>query len=213
MMLSYATGETISAIARSLQTNRPKVERCIDKALQLGSLTALEDMPRKGRPARITPEARAWVVSLACQKPVDLGYPEELWTARLLASHVREHCKAAGHPSLLKLARGTVSKILSQQTIRPHKISYYLERRDPEFDQKMAQVLCIYKQVQVLHELEAQSDAPLTPPYSPPFRREGLSGPVAGAFCDRARRKRSHRYGEDARPSETAQTRGLTAPQ
>ncbi len=162
MMLSYASGETISSIARALQTNRPKVERCIDKALQLGPLTALEDVPRKGRPTAITPEARVWVVSLACQKPGDLGYPEELWSTRLLARHVREHCTAAGHPSLSKLARGTVSKILSKHDIRPHKVRYYLERRDPEFDDKMAQVLFIYKQVQIIQEQESPSEAPLT---------------------------------------------------
>ena len=130
--------------------------------MQLGSSTALEDVPRKGRPAKIPPEARAWVVPLACQKPAELNYPEELWTARLLASHIRQHCKVAGHPSLSKLARGTVSKILSQQNIRPHKISYYLERRDPEFDQKIAQVLFVYKQVQIMQEQGNQSEAPLT---------------------------------------------------
>lgn len=144
MMLSYADGSTLSSIARSLHTNRPKVERCIDKALQLGALAALADAPRSGRPAQIPAEARVWVVSLACQKPKDLGHPEELWTTRLLAEHVHANCHAAGHSSLARLGRGTVSKILASQSLRPHKITYYLERRDKDFDQKMAQVLFIY---------------------------------------------------------------------
>ena len=105
------------------------MERCVDKALQLGALMALQDIPRSGRPRQIPAEARAWVVALACQKPKDLGYPEELWTTRLLAEHVRRHCHAAGHPRLSKLARGTVSKILSQRAVRPHKVAYYLKRR------------------------------------------------------------------------------------
>jgi len=126
MLLAYAHGETISAIARALHTNRPKVERCIDKALQWGALSALADAPRPGRPAQIPDNARAWVVALACRKPKELGYPEELWTTRLLAEHVRAHCQAAGHPSLSQLARGTVSKILASQPVRPHKITYYL---------------------------------------------------------------------------------------
>lgn len=150
MLLSYADGANVSEIARRLHTNRPKVERCIDKALQFGSAAALDDVTRSGRPAQIPPEARAWVVSLACEKPKALGYPEELWTTRLLAEHVRGHCEAAGHPSLKHLARGTVSKILSRHEIRPHKISYYLEQRDPEFDQKMRQVLYVYRQVDLL---------------------------------------------------------------
>ena len=152
ILLGYAGGETISSIARRLRTNRPKVERCIDKALGLGPLAALSDIPRSGRTPTITPEARAWVVSLACQKPKDLGYSYELWTMRLLSQHIRRHCDQAGHPSLARLARGTVSKILRQSKIRPHKITYYVERRDPEFESKMAQVLFVYKDVELLSQ-------------------------------------------------------------
>jgi transposase len=152
ILLAYAAGESINAMARRLGTNRPKIERCVDKALQIGPLAALEDLPGRGKPAAISAEARAWVVSLACQKPKDLGHAAELWTTRLLASHVRQHCVAQGHPSLLRLARGTVSKILRQSQVRPHKISYYLERRDPDFDTKMAQVLYVYREVQILRE-------------------------------------------------------------
>ena len=115
----------------------------IGEDLGLGALAALGDLPRKGRPAHNTPEARAWVVSLACVKPTDLGYAQELWTTRLLARHVRAHCERAGHPSLLQLARGTVSKILAGCQLRPHKIEYYPEKRDPAFDEKMAQVLVV----------------------------------------------------------------------
>ncbi|BCJ88156.1 hypothetical protein [Effusibacillus dendaii] len=53
-----------------------------------------------------------------------------------------------GHPSVAQIGVGTVSQILSRQEIRPHKVTYYLQRRDPDFDAKMAQVLCVYQQVQ-----------------------------------------------------------------
>ncbi|PIU29444.1 MAG: IS630 family transposase, partial [Candidatus Hydromicrobium americanum] len=33
--------------------------------------------------------------------------------------------------------------------IKPHKMSYYTEKRDPDFDQKMTQVLHIYKEVEL----------------------------------------------------------------
>jgi hypothetical protein len=49
---------------------------------------------------------------------------------------------------LSKLAQGTVCKILGHEEIKPHKVRYYLERRDVEFEQKMADVLCIYREVQ-----------------------------------------------------------------
>lgn len=152
ILLAYAANESISSIARRLRTNRPKVERCVDKALEIGVRASLADLPRTGRNPTITPEARTWIMDLACQKPKDLGYSYELWTTALLAKHARKHADAVGHPSLRKLGRGTVSKILSQSAVRPHRIAYYLERRDVEFEAKMAQVLYVYKEVQLLHE-------------------------------------------------------------
>ena len=152
ILLRYHAGETVSEIARSLGTNRPRVERCVGKALDLGVTQALSDLPGRGRRPALTAEARAWVVSLACQKPKDLGYAQELWTTRLLAWHVRRHCEAVGHECLAKLGPGTVSKILAANQIHPHKIQYYLERRDPEFEAGMAQVLHVYREVQVWRE-------------------------------------------------------------
>jgi len=154
MLLAYAAGDSVSAIARQIGTNRPKVERCINKALQFGPVASLRDLPRTGKRAKITPEDRAWVLSLACQKPKEVGYSYELWTTRLLAKHIRQHCQLSGHASLLKISRGTVSKILRRSNIRPHKMTYYLERRDPEFEAKMNQVLYVYKQVAMLHKAE-----------------------------------------------------------
>jgi transposase len=149
ILLRYYQGDTISAIAAALRTNRPKVERCIAKALQLGVRAALEDLPGRGRRARISDEDRTWVVNLACQKPKELGYAQELWTTRLLAKHIGKHCGEMGHPSLGKLGRGTVSKILAAHPVRPHKLEYYLERRDPEFEAKMIEVLHVYREVGV----------------------------------------------------------------
>jgi transposase len=150
IILSYSDGVSVSAIARQLQTNRPKIERCVDKVLQLGVKAALCDLPRTGKPPSITKEARTWVVSLACQKPKDFGYSYELWTTKLLSDHIKANCKKSGHSCLEKLSRGTVSKILTKSEIRPHKIKYYLEKRDPDFDVKMEQVLYVYREVEIL---------------------------------------------------------------
>src|SRR6185437_4283660 len=49
----------------------------------------------------------------------------------------REHATAAGHPSLARIVQGTVCKILTAQEVRPHKVRYYLERRDEAFEAKM----------------------------------------------------------------------------
>jgi transposase len=158
ILLRYHSGDTVSRIAAALRTNRPRVERCIAKALELGVRSALEDLPGRGRHPALSAEARAWVVSLACQKPKDLGYAQELWTTRLLAQHVRKHCLAAGHPSLQRLSRGTVSKILHANAVQPHKVHYYLERRDAEFEAKMKQVLHVYREVEIWHQRSAPSE-------------------------------------------------------
>ena len=149
-LLAWAPERSFAAIASLAETTGRKSQVCVEKALRYGPIAALNDLPRKGRTATITLEARSWIVSLACQKPKDLGYASELWTTKELAAHAREHCVAAGHPSLMKLRRGTVSKILRKNDVRPHKIVYYLERRDPEFETKMAEVLCVYKEVQLV---------------------------------------------------------------
>jgi Homeodomain-like domain len=60
-----------------------------------GPLAALDDRPRPGKEPTITPEAKAWLVSLACEKAKEHGYPHELWTTRLLARHARDNAPAA----------------------------------------------------------------------------------------------------------------------
>jgi hypothetical protein len=154
----YAGGQTVSAIAAALHTNRPKVERCVSKALELGFRAALRDLPGRGRRRSITDEDSAWVVNLACQKPKDLGYAQELWTTRLLAEHIQKHCLAEGHPQLQKLGRGTVSKILSAHPLKPHQIRYYLERRDPEFKAKLIEVLHVYRDVELWRKTSLPSE-------------------------------------------------------
>lgn len=158
MLLAYHDNPSFFAVARRLGVHHQTVQRCIERAESYGPLAALDDRPRPGKEPVITPEAKAWLVSLACDKARDHGYPHELWTTRLLARHAREHGPGAGHPCLARLVQGTVSKLLSQEQIKPHKMRYYLERRDGEFEQKMAEVLCVYRQVQVLKKAAARSD-------------------------------------------------------
>jgi transposase len=61
------------------------------------------------------------------------------------------HCVAAGHPSLVELSRSKLHRILTQGEIQPHKIRYYVERRDPEFELKMVTVLHVYKEVEIVN--------------------------------------------------------------
>jgi len=153
ILLAYRERQSFYAVGRSLGVHHQTVERCIERALAFGALAALDDRPHPGKEPTITPEARAWLASLACDKAKEHGYPHELWTTRLLADHARQHGPAAGHACLAKLVQGTVCKLLAREEIKPHKVRYYLEQRDAEFEQKMAEVLCVYREVQILKKI------------------------------------------------------------
>ena len=164
MLLAYRETPSFYAVGRALGVTHQTVERCLRRAEKLGIMEALDDSPRPGRERIITEEARTFVVDLACRKPKDLGYPHELWTTRLLTRHIREHGPAVGHKCLANLAQGTLCKILAAYEIKPHKVRYYLERRDPLFDEKMAEVLCVYREVEVLSVIAHLPAAMLTAP-------------------------------------------------
>ena len=151
ILLLFSRGQRISDIARELGTNRPLVERCIDKAHAYGPKKALEDLPRSGRKPSIDDDARAWVLSVACQRPADLGYAAETWTYSQLLKHVRQQCRAAGHESLARLGKSRLHAILCGGNIKPHKVSYYCEKRDPDFEARMADVLCVYKELEMIN--------------------------------------------------------------
>ena len=157
ILLAYREDPSFFAVARAFGLHHQTVQRCVERAVAEGPMAALDDRPRPGREPTITIEAKAWLVDLACCKAKEFGYPHELWTTRLLASHAREHGPAVGHACLANLVQGTVCKLLDQEDVKPHKVRYYLERRDPEFAAKMAEVLCVYRQVKILKKAAARA--------------------------------------------------------
>ena len=143
----YQAGESVSQIARALKTTRKSVLKWIDKTLEMGAEAGIKDTPHKPREAVITDDAKAWVVHLACTKPKDLGYAAELWTRSALARHIRKSAAGEGYPALARAAKATVQRILTAQELQPHKVKYYLERRDSDFKSKMRTVLLVYQEV------------------------------------------------------------------
>src|SRR5205814_4600796 len=162
-LLAYRQVPSFYAVGQTMGLHAQTVQRCIERAKAQGALAALDDNARPGREPVITAEARTWLLDLACRKAKELGYPHEVWTTRLLAQHARDHGPAAGHACLAALAQGTVCKILDAEEVKPHKVRYYLERRDPDFEPKMAEVLCVYREVQVLKKAAAKSKNSRTP--------------------------------------------------
>lgn len=165
ILLGYADGATITELQRQIGIGRPAIYKCIDKALAAGVEMGLKDKYHRPYAPEITDEAKAWVTSIACTKPKDHGLAAELWTLSALAKFVCERAEAAGFDRLAKAGKTTIWRILDGNDIKPHKIRYYLEKRDPDFDRKMHEVLMVYRDVSLYAE-GAVHDARPNPIYT-----------------------------------------------
>ncbi len=149
VLLGYAQGSAITDLARRIGVSRPAIYKCIDKALATGVPMGLRDAYHRPHEPEISDAAKAWVVRTACSKPREHGLAAELWSISALARFVSEHAQAAGYPRLAHAGKSTVWRILDDHDSKPHKIRYYLERRDPDFDRKMHEVLMVYRDVSI----------------------------------------------------------------
>jgi transposase len=165
VLLAYAEGKQPTEIQGLYGVSRPTIYKCIKKALAAGAGVGLKDHYHRPYAPEISDDAKAWVVSLACRKPKDLGLAAELWTQSALAQYVRIHAIEAGFDRLAQAAKATVWRILDAHELKPHRVRYYLEKRDPQFDAKMAEVLMVYQDVN-LYRADAYHDGRPTPIYT-----------------------------------------------
>lgn len=149
MLLYKEQGASNTDIAERLDVNINTVKLCLSKFKEGGVQRALFDDKRKGRPVEITDDAIAWIISIACQRPSVLGYAQELWTLKNLHQYIQSHAEEAGYSRLTTITKPMVQKILNRSEIKPFKIKYYCEKRDPDFETKMHDVLVVYKQVEM----------------------------------------------------------------
>jgi transposase len=154
IILLRADGLTIDIIADKIGINRKSVMLCIEKYKNGGAENALHDTPGRGRNPEITDEEKTWIINIACQRPYDLGCPQETWTYTSLASYINKNAEKAGLIRLSTISRSGIRNILDNAEIKPHKIRYYCERRDPDFDKKMHEVLVVYKQIELQFDEE-----------------------------------------------------------
>lgn len=163
ILLLKEQGKSSSDIADELGISRHTAELWVRKYRSRTSRDSLEDLLNvsggRGRKEEITGEARTWLISIACMKPKDLGYAAEVWTTSSLTKHIRAHAREAGYERLSTITESGVYKILDKSNIKPFRIQYYCERRDPDFDQKMHNILLVYKQL----SLQFDKDGKLLP--------------------------------------------------
>jgi transposase len=149
MLLLKAEGISFNRIAEKLDVSIPTVRLCIAKYLESGVEAALKDASGRGRKQEIFDDAKAWVVNIACQKPTSFGLSAELWYPGLLTRYINSVAAEEGYPRMATVSESSIRKILREAQLNPHKVTYYCEKRDPNFDKKMHDVLVIYKQIEM----------------------------------------------------------------
>ena len=152
ILLLKADGDSVDTIAEKVALNRNSVLLCLKKYNAGGIENAIYDAPGRGRNAEITDEEKAWIIIVACQKPVELGYSAETWTYARLTKHINTTAESAGYTRLSTITKTSIKNILDAAQIKPFRIQYYCENRDPDFESKMHQVLVVYKQIELLFD-------------------------------------------------------------
>jgi hypothetical protein len=96
MLLAYRENPSFCAVGRRVGVHHQTVQRCVERALAYGPLAAIEDRPRPGKEPVITPEAKAWLVSLACDKAKEHGYLNDQGQSSYIGRPVKVFCFISG---------------------------------------------------------------------------------------------------------------------
>ena len=153
ILLLKDAGKSASAIADEVGVSRHTAELWIKKYRNRSEDSALEELLNvgkgRGRKEEVTGEAKTWLISVACTQPKDFGYAAETWTTKSLTEHINKTAAKEGFDRLTAITESGVYRILDKSKIKPFRIQYYCERRDPDFDEKMHNVLLVYKQLEI----------------------------------------------------------------
>jgi transposase len=102
-------------------------------------LDGLTDLPRPGRPRRISAADRAAVVALACQLPAATGVPLSRWTGPELAAELA----ARGLPCPISVS--SILRILAEHPVKPWQYRSWIYPRAPDFEAKANVILDLYQ--------------------------------------------------------------------
>ena len=153
ILLLKETGKSAATIADEVGVSRHTAELWIKKYRARSEDDTIGDLLNvekgRGRKEEITGEAKTWLISVACTQPKDFGYAAETWTTKSLTQHINKTAVAEGFERLSTITESGVYRILDKSRIKPFRIQYYCERRDPDFDDKMHNVLLVYKQLEM----------------------------------------------------------------
>ena len=139
IVLAAARGRDNAQIAARLAVAVDTVRKWRGRFAERG-LPGLEDLPRSGRPRRISEADRAAVVALACQLPAATGVPLSRWTGPELAAELAAQDLVSAPISVTSLLR-----ILAENPVRPWQYQSWIYPRDPDFAAKATVILDLYQ--------------------------------------------------------------------
>lgn len=139
IVLAAARGHANARIAADLGVSVDTARKWRGRSAERG-LAGLEDLPRPGRPRRISEEDRAAVVALACQLPAATGVPLSRWTGPELAAELTAQGLASEPMSVSSLLR-----ILAENPVKPWQHQSWIFPRDPDFAAKAKVILDLYQ--------------------------------------------------------------------
>ena len=138
IVLSAACGRDNARIARDLGISQETVRKWRGRFAGRG-LDGLADLPRPGRPRRISELTRAAVVALACQLPAATGVPLSRWTGPELMAEIIKAGLAC------QLSVSSVLRILAGHPVKPWQYQSWISPRDPDFAARASVILDLYQ--------------------------------------------------------------------
>jgi len=138
IVLAAARGRASAHIAADLHISVDTVRKWRGRFAARG-LDGLKDLPRCGRPRRISALDRAAVCALACQLPAATGVPLSRWTAPELAAELAAQGLAS------PISPSSVLRILAEHPIKPWRYQSWVFPRDPDFAAKATVILDLYQ--------------------------------------------------------------------
>jgi transposase len=136
VILMAAAGTSIVTICASLSLDRQLVRRW-RKRFIWGGVEALKDLSRSGRPKAIAPNVWQKVATLVVQSPEKFGRPWSRWSVRDLSMFLLERYS-------LRVSRSSLSRFFRSIALKPHRVKYWLNPTDPDFDEKAAAICKLY---------------------------------------------------------------------
>jgi transposase len=138
IVLAAARGRDNARIAADLRISVDTVRKWRGRFTARG-LDGLADLPRPGRPRRISELTRAAVVALACQLPAATGVPLSRWTGPELLAEITQ----AGLASQISVS--SVLRILAEHPVKPWQYQSWICPRAPDFSAKATVILDLYQ--------------------------------------------------------------------